>query len=84
MDPISLSFHGGLKWGGSQNMAPNSILMVLVDLDVLQIVGYHYFDHHQPSRVSSVRILYGQLSQSSGHHNEEGIEDFKSLNVQIV
>ena len=51
MDPISLSFHGGLKWGGSQNMAPNPILMVLVDLDVLQIVGYHYFDHHQRVRL---------------------------------
>ena len=37
-------------------MAPNSILMVLVDLDVNQIVGYHYFDHHQPSRGSSVRL----------------------------
>ena len=43
--------------GGSPNMAPNSILMVLVDLDVNQIVGYHYFDHHQPSRGSSVRLL---------------------------
>ena len=37
-------------------MAPNSILMVLVDLDVHQIVGYHYFDHHQPSR--GVRLGY--------------------------
>ena len=35
--------------GGSPKLAPNSILMVLVDLDVHQIVGYHYFDHHQPS-----------------------------------
>ena len=33
----------------------NSILMVLVDLDVHQIVGYHYFDHHQPSRGGSVK-----------------------------
>ena len=37
--------------GGSPNMAPNSIIMVLVDLDVLQIVGYHYFDHHQRVRL---------------------------------
>ena len=44
--------------GGSQNLAPNSILMVLVELDVHQIVGYHYFDHHQPSRGSLVRLLY--------------------------
>ena len=43
--------------GGSPNLAPNSILMVLVDLDVHQIVGYHYFDHYQPSRGSSVRLL---------------------------
>ena len=42
--------------GGSPKLAPNSILMVLVDLDVHQIVGYHYFDHHQPSRGSSVRL----------------------------
>ena len=33
--------------GGSPNLAPNSILMVLVDLDVHQIVGHHYFDHNQ-------------------------------------
>ena len=31
------------------------LLIVLVDLDVHQIVGYHYFNHHQPSRGSSVR-----------------------------
>ena len=43
--------------GGSQNLAPNSILMVLVELDVHQIVGYHYFDHNQLSRGSSVRLL---------------------------
>ena len=42
--------------GGSPNLAPNSILMVLVDLDVHQIVGYHYFDHHQPCR--GVRLGY--------------------------
>ena len=41
--------------GGSPNLAPNSILMVLVDLDVHQIVSYHYFDHHQPSRGGSVQ-----------------------------
>ena len=41
----------------SPNLAPNSILMVLVDLDVHQIVDYHYFDHHQPSKESSVRLL---------------------------
>ena len=34
-----------------------AILMVLVNLDVHQIVGYHYFDHHQRSRGSSVRLL---------------------------
>ena len=39
--------------GASPNPAPNSIPMVLVDLDVHQIVGYHYFDYHQPSRGSS-------------------------------
>ena len=47
---------GGGQVGGSPKLAPNSILMVLVDLDVNQIVGYHYFDHHQPSRGSSVRL----------------------------
>ena len=42
--------------GGSLNLAPNSILMVLVDLDVHQIVGYHYFSkirfelHNCPSQ----------------------------------
>ena len=41
--------------GGGFHLAPNSIIMVLVDLDVLQIVGYHYFDHHQPSRGGSVK-----------------------------
>ena len=38
--------HSGLKWGfrwgASPNPAPNSIRMILVDLDVHQIVGYHY------------------------------------------
>ena len=43
--------------GGSPNLAPNSILMVLVELDVDQIVVFHYNDHHQPSRGSSVRLL---------------------------
>ena len=43
--------------GGSPNMAPNSILMVLVDLDVHKIVDYRNFDHHQSSRGSSVRLL---------------------------
>ena len=33
------------------------ILIVLVDLDVNQIVGYHYFDHHQPWKVA-VGILF--------------------------
>ena len=47
----------GGQVGGSPNMASNSILMVMMDLDVYQIVGYHYFDHHQPSRGSSVRLL---------------------------
>ena len=37
----------------SPNLAKNSILMVLVDVDFHQIVGYHYFDYHQPSRWSS-------------------------------
>ena len=41
--------------GGGPNLDPNSILMVLVDLDVHQIVGYHYCDHHQPSRGGSVK-----------------------------
>ena len=45
--------------GASPNPAPHSIPMVLVDLDVHQIVGYHYFDYHQPSRGSSVRLLLG-------------------------
>ena len=35
-------------------LAPNSITVVLVHLDVCQIVGYHYFDEHQPQRGSSV------------------------------
>ena len=39
-----------VRWGGSPNLAPNSILMFLVDLDVHQIAGYHFFDHHLPSR----------------------------------
>ena len=34
-----------------------AFLIVLVDLDVHQIVGYHYFNHHQPSRGRSVRLL---------------------------
>ena len=34
-----------------------ALLILLVNLDVHQIVGYHYFDHHQPSRGSSVRLL---------------------------
>ena len=34
-----------------------AFLIILVDLDVHQIVGNHYFDHHQTSRGSSVRLL---------------------------
>ena len=44
--------------GASPNPAPNSIPMVLVDLDVHQIVGYHYFDYHQPSRGSLVTLRF--------------------------
>ena len=39
-----------VRWGGSPNLALSSILMFLVDLDIHQIAGYHYFVHHLPSR----------------------------------
>ena len=53
---ITLQFINA-QWG-SGNLAPNSILMVLVDLDVHQIVGYHYFDLHQPFRGNSVKFPF--------------------------
>ena len=62
--------------GGSPKLAPNSIIMVLVDLDVHQIVGYHYYDHHQPSRVQStlqMKILMLQFLQ--GGEKMEWVED---------
>ena len=60
---------------GSPNLAPNSILMALVDLDVHQIVGYHYFESkfliitiHQPFRGSSVRLFLGWDLEMTKQH----------------
>ena len=41
---------------GSPNLTLNSILMVLVNLDIHRIVSFHYFDPTQPSRGSMVRL----------------------------
>ena len=49
LTPTPTPYRGG-QVAGSPNLAPNSILMFLVDLDVHQIAGYHYFVHHLPSR----------------------------------
>ena len=46
----------GAQVGGSPNLNLNSILMVLVHLDVHKIVTFHYFDPIQPSRGSTVRL----------------------------
>ena len=43
--------------------------MILVDLDVHQIVGYHYFDHHQPSR--GVRLAYFRAGCRGSHQLSE-------------
>ena len=48
LTPPPTPYRGG-QVAGSPNLAPNSILMFLVDLDVHQIAGYHFFDHHLPS-----------------------------------
>ena len=48
------------KWSNKMDIYLQWIVaipIILVDLDVHQIVGYHYFNHHQPSRGSSVRLL---------------------------
>ena len=52
---------------GSPNLAPNSILMALVDLDVHQIVGYHHFDHHH-SPAFQVRLLLGWDLEMTKQH----------------
>ena len=56
----------GGQVGGSPNLAPNSIPMVRVDLDVHQIVGWSLF-WSSPARRSLVTLGLTSYTSSNGH-----------------